>query len=258
MPNPPLLVFADDWQKHPSSCQHLIRHLLDSHQVMWVNTIGTRKPGLDLATLRRASGKLARWAGSPPSSPAPANPTVLDPRMWPWFGSRLSRSINRRLLARALSPAIARLAEPPVAVTTILGAGINADDTEWEQMWPTVLYAPVPGKDGAAIGLLVMGCRSMHWYDESDVDFVAALAASLTECVSKAMDPLLGLTHDERMAAYLMAEGLSDPEVARALKTDRERALLLMGGVLKKLNLRSRAELAALLGVRRDSNPATA
>ena len=146
-----------------------------------------------------------------------------------------------------------------MAVTTILGAGINAEDSEWEQMWPSVLYAPVPGREGGAVGLLVLACRSMHWYEESDVDFVAALAASLTECVSKAMDPLVGLSHDERMAAYLMAEGLSGPEVARALKTDCERAQLLMGGVLKKLKLRSRADLpAALLGLPRDSNPATA
>ena len=137
--------------------------------------------------------------------------------------------------------------DQPVAVTTILGAGIEAGDGEWEQLWPTVLYAPVPGKEGAPIGLLVVGCRTLHWFDEADVDFVGALAGSLTECVSAAMDPLGGLTHDERMAAYLMAEGLSGAEVSRALKTDREKAQLLMGSVLRKLNLRSRSEVADLL-----------
>ena len=146
--------------------------------------------------------------------------------------------------------------DQPVAVTTILGAGITAEDWEWEQMWPTVLYAPVPAREGAPIGLLVLGCRSMHWYEEADVDFVAALAASLTDVVAKAMDPLGGLAHEERMTAYLMAEGLSGAEVARALKTDRERAQLLMGGVLKKLNLRSRGDLAVLLGVGGDSSSA--
>jgi len=148
--------------------------------------------------------------------------------------------------------------DQPVAVTTILGTGIHAEDWEWEQMWPTVLYAPVSGQEGGPIGLLVLGCRTMHWYEEADVDFVAALAASLVDCVSKAMDPLGPLSQDERMAAYLMAEGLSGAEVARALKLDRERAELLMGAVLKRLGMRSRGELAALLGVPRDSNPATA
>ena len=35
------LVFADDWGRHPSSCQHLIRQLLARYPVLWVNTIGT-------------------------------------------------------------------------------------------------------------------------------------------------------------------------------------------------------------------------
>src|SRR5262245_8337679 len=41
---PPLLVFSDDWGRHPSSCQHLIRRLRQDFPVLWVNTIGTRQP----------------------------------------------------------------------------------------------------------------------------------------------------------------------------------------------------------------------
>ena len=37
-----LLVFSDDWGRHPSSCQHLVRNLLDRYPVVSVNTIGTR------------------------------------------------------------------------------------------------------------------------------------------------------------------------------------------------------------------------
>ena len=53
----PLLVFADDWGRHPSSCQHLIRHMLDRQDVWWVNTIGMRTPRFDRATLTRGE----RW-----------------------------------------------------------------------------------------------------------------------------------------------------------------------------------------------------
>src|SRR4051794_13289727 len=51
-----LLVFSDDWGRHPSSCQHLVRNLLDQYNVTWVNTIGTRTPRLNVATLRRGLG----------------------------------------------------------------------------------------------------------------------------------------------------------------------------------------------------------
>jgi glycosyltransferase involved in cell wall biosynthesis len=121
-----LLVFADDWGRHPSSCQHLVSHLLSRHEVWWVNTIGTRRPRFDAATLRRCMEKLRHWS-SPARShvqkgcrqPAPPNLHLLDPRMWPSFGSWLERRINRKLLMSQLIPCLASLPEPPVAVTTI-------------------------------------------------------------------------------------------------------------------------------------------
>ena len=64
---PNLIVFSDDWGRHPSSCQHLTSHLLDDFNVTWLNTIGTRPPRLDLATVSRcwtrsATGQSVRQA----------------------------------------------------------------------------------------------------------------------------------------------------------------------------------------------------
>jgi hypothetical protein len=113
------LVFSDDWGRHPSSCQHLVRHLLDRHDVWWVNTIGTRTPHLDLATVRRGLEKVRQWLSPSAAADAPANPRVLNPRMWPWFSTKFGRSLNRRLLLRGLAPLTESLREPPVAVTTL-------------------------------------------------------------------------------------------------------------------------------------------
>jgi hypothetical protein len=119
-PRASLLVFADDWGRHPSSCQHLVRHLLVRHDVYWVNTIGTRTPKIDLATVTRGLEKARQWLSPPPNPCAlPANLRVLNPRMWPSFGSRFGRTINRRLLVRQLGPLLQSLPEPPVAVTTL-------------------------------------------------------------------------------------------------------------------------------------------
>ncbi|HEX5273013.1 MAG TPA: hypothetical protein VFW33_21095, partial [Gemmataceae bacterium] len=118
----PLLVFADDWGRHPSSCQHVVRHLLPRHRVAWVNTIGTRTPRLDLATLRRGLEKAAHWLRPRPATqagPLPPNLSVHNPRMWPWFTRGLDRRLNRRLLLRALTPLVTALPQPPVAVTTL-------------------------------------------------------------------------------------------------------------------------------------------
>jgi glycosyltransferase involved in cell wall biosynthesis len=120
--NPPLLVFADDWGRHPSSCQHLIRHLLGRYDVYWVNTIGTRSPRLNIATLTRALEKVRHWL-RPRAAGAETeqNPAlhVVNPRMWPWFGSRFSRWVNRKLLVRQLNHLLRGLPTPPVAITTL-------------------------------------------------------------------------------------------------------------------------------------------
>jgi glycosyltransferase involved in cell wall biosynthesis len=115
-----LLVFADDWGRHPSSCQHLIRALLPQHPVYWVNTIGTRAPRLNLATLRRGLGKLRQWLRPrAPGQAPPPNLRVLNPVMWPWLSSGLDRRVNRALLVRQLGRALRDLPEPPVAITTL-------------------------------------------------------------------------------------------------------------------------------------------
>jgi hypothetical protein len=115
-----MLVFADDWGRHPSSSQYLVRHLLDRHDVWWVNTIGMRTPHLDWATISRGVEKVRHWLRpSPAAGPAPENPRVLNPRMWPWFSTRVGRSINRRLLMRALLPLVESMPEPPTVVTTL-------------------------------------------------------------------------------------------------------------------------------------------
>src|SRR4051794_39255387 len=77
-----LLIFADDWGRHPSSCQHLARHLLSRHRIAWVNTIGTRTPRFDWATLRRGLEKVGQWTRSATTSAAlPNNLRVLNPRL---------------------------------------------------------------------------------------------------------------------------------------------------------------------------------
>jgi hypothetical protein len=88
--------------------------LLPSHDVCWVNTIGTRSPRLNGATLKRGAEKLRQWLRPATASPPPApgqddrQPTMLNPRMWPWFGSAFSRRLNRVLLRRQLLPCCTR------------------------------------------------------------------------------------------------------------------------------------------------------
>jgi hypothetical protein len=114
------MVFADDWGRHPSSCQHLIRQLLGRYEVYWVNTIGMRTPRFDLASLSRGFQKIHSWvcAGKGKEA-APEGLHVVNPRMWPWFRSSLDRRLNRWLLSRSLVRAIKDMPVLPMVVTTL-------------------------------------------------------------------------------------------------------------------------------------------
>ena len=60
----PLIVFSDDWGRHPSSCQHLVQQLSTRRQVTWINTIGLRPPRFDRATVT-ARVRESEFGGSP-------------------------------------------------------------------------------------------------------------------------------------------------------------------------------------------------
>jgi len=99
-----LVVFGEDWGGLPSSTQHLIRHLSDSRKILWVNSIGLRKPRLNMADCGRALQKLTSWGAR--DSRGPIMPgsgfTVLSPRTIPAPSTRLVRFMAAALLQSQL------------------------------------------------------------------------------------------------------------------------------------------------------------
>jgi glycosyltransferase involved in cell wall biosynthesis len=129
-----LVVFADDWGRHPSSCQHLVREMLGTCDVVWINTIGTRGLTLDADVIRRAFHKLRQWfskrAAAPAAEPRGKSPRVFNPPMYPGFRTRWQRALNARLLANYLKKHVAHLRDAvvlsAVPITADLPAQIEA------------------------------------------------------------------------------------------------------------------------------------
>ena len=121
-----LIVFSDDWGRHPSSCQHLVKRLLPKYQVCWVNTVGTRRLRLDSYTVLRSLEKLRAWVTKESGCAVTSvgGPDVLSPIMWPGFGSRFSRWLNRKLLSAACREISGREAQCTVVTTIPLVADL--------------------------------------------------------------------------------------------------------------------------------------
>jgi DNA-binding CsgD family transcriptional regulator len=134
-----------------------------------------------------------------------------------------------------------------LTVASVAAVAQNAGDTaavpDWEMDWPALLYAPVGIPGRRPVGLLITGSRTDHWYQQPEVDYVAALAVTMTGLVLSLGGPLTRLNRRELAAARLIAQGLSVPETSAALELGAEDARRLIGGVLRKLALRSPGQL---------------
>ncbi|MEM6392921.1 MAG: hypothetical protein AAF797_09130 [Planctomycetota bacterium] len=107
-----LVVFADDWGRHPSSAQHLVGELLRQglvERVVWVNTIGMRTPKLRWADVKRGWEKLrsgSRGAGGAGDEDFEGRLKVVSPRMYPGFRSGWQRRLNAWVMRRAVEAAV--------------------------------------------------------------------------------------------------------------------------------------------------------
>ncbi len=100
-----IVVFSDDWGRHPSSCQHLIKQLLPDNRVVWVNTIGMRSPCLSLHDFTRSTQILVKWFARQRNvyvEQFDDNLTVVSPVIIPYNQVPFVRIINRSLVKRKL------------------------------------------------------------------------------------------------------------------------------------------------------------
>lgn len=94
-----IIVFGDDWGRHPSSSQHLILELLRFYEVVWVNSVGMRAPRLSLSDFGRIWTKLIDGVfGAKDKSTELNSLTTIDPLVIPFHKFFLFKIINRIIL----------------------------------------------------------------------------------------------------------------------------------------------------------------
>lgn len=118
-----LVVFGEDWGRHPTSTQALVGELARDRRVLWVNSVGLRRPRM--TDLRRAAAKLraalagGQGQGQGPGQVAPAFPSVtggargpeaiVAPLAVPLPGTALARGLNPHLWRLGIGRRAARM-----------------------------------------------------------------------------------------------------------------------------------------------------
>ena len=118
-----LIVFGEDWQGLPSSTQHLIKQLVATRKVVWINSIGLRQPSFSFQDAKRLWDKLTattvkkqikNQSNSTQKMADSNNFHLVNPRTIPAPRSLFARFVARHLLLIQIKPIIkkAQLTSP--------------------------------------------------------------------------------------------------------------------------------------------------
>ncbi len=93
----PIIAFSKDWNEDHTSNHHVLRELARHRRVLWLNSVGTRRPSLasgrDLGKIRRKLTEFAHGATNVENDLWVATPLVL-----PLPHSRFALALNRRII----------------------------------------------------------------------------------------------------------------------------------------------------------------
>jgi len=145
-PKQDLIVFGEEYQRHPHSLEHLIKYLTKDYRVLWVETIGLRSPRFNAHDVARIAELLAKWPRRwmHPAPPAHASderhPLVIAPVQIPYNQFTWIRRVNRWLLKTSLAKAIRRHQLHPLAMVTAVPQTALLIDDPLFRSWCNIYY----------------------------------------------------------------------------------------------------------------------
>ena len=91
-------VFGEDWGRHPSSTQHIFKHMIREHDIHWINSIGMRSPKLCVKDIGRIFEKGSSYfKKNGVTVVTRTKPKVYQPKLLPFHGSRFVQFLNKKL-----------------------------------------------------------------------------------------------------------------------------------------------------------------
>jgi len=114
----PIVVFGEDCGAHPTSTQHIVKHLANERIIIWINSLGLRRPRFSKYDLRRIFNKLFRFLGKKPRQlniDTPNNLYVINPLTLPFPNSKLAQWFNAVSLTFQIKKTLKKLSiERPI------------------------------------------------------------------------------------------------------------------------------------------------
>ncbi len=106
--NRDLIIFGDDWGRYPSTIQYVGKELSLSNRIIWVGSLGLRKPKFNFKDLLRILEKFKKIKSSFPESKN-KNVYEVHPFIIPFHDFKIIRKINIFFLLRSIRKKISEL-----------------------------------------------------------------------------------------------------------------------------------------------------
>jgi glycosyltransferase involved in cell wall biosynthesis len=109
--NHDMIVFGEDWGRHPSSTQHLMQRLAGDAKIIWVNSLGLRRPRFNKADWARLKSKAVSILQKPKINSDGSicrHPfaCLANPKTLPFPSSTLASIFNRLSLSNQIGKLI--------------------------------------------------------------------------------------------------------------------------------------------------------
>jgi glycosyltransferase involved in cell wall biosynthesis len=98
-----MIVFGEDWGAHPSSTQHLIKEISQTHEVNWVNSVGMRTPGFSVKDIKRVVNKFMSLFSMRKKSESSIEFKVYNAKILPWHQFTWVNKLNKHQIKKTIS-----------------------------------------------------------------------------------------------------------------------------------------------------------
>ncbi len=95
------IVFSDDWGRYPSTLQHLMKFFAPYNKIIWVGSLGLRKPKINFQDFIRAFQKIKKVFSKKESQTA-ADVIQVNPFVIPFHDFNFIRKFNERSILTKL------------------------------------------------------------------------------------------------------------------------------------------------------------
>jgi glycosyltransferase involved in cell wall biosynthesis len=103
-----IICFCNDWDADPLSKKHIMTRLAGAgNRILWINSVGNRRPTASARDLRRILKKLGDFAGG--CKTVQKNISVFTPLALPFHGNALARWFNRLWMKMQIARACEQL-----------------------------------------------------------------------------------------------------------------------------------------------------